>query len=138
MSEFEWSDSYSTGIKEIDEQHIYLFGLVNRVIRAANAEESKKQISQIIEELIDYTVYHFGFEESIMQKVGFSLFDEHKKKHDTLKNQVLLYAAEIKAGGLEIPDFVEFMKSWLKLHILREDMKYIPALSSKERTSNKK
>ncbi|HRP70454.1 MAG TPA: bacteriohemerythrin [Turneriella sp.] len=129
MPEMEWSNDYATGIDEIDKQHIFLFDLVNRLIREAAISATPASINEVIEELVRYTVYHFDFEEGIMKKVNYPHYTEHKKKHEGLKAQVQLYAAELRAGGLDMVDFVDFMKSWLKFHILREDMKYVAALA---------
>lgn len=129
MEQFEWNANYATGVTEIDTQHAYLFALVNRLIRYTAGTVDKSDLEHIIAELEDYAGKHFSYEESVMKQAGYEHLEEHMKKHETLRAQLSLYAAELKAGGLNIRDFVEFMKTWLRLHILREDMKYLPAVA---------
>lgn len=129
MELFEWNPNYGTGITEIDTQHAYLFALTNRLIRYTSAGGEIISASDIIDELQDYAERHFSYEESIMEQARYEHLAEHKVQHDRMRSRLQLYAAEIKSGGLAPGELTDFLKTWLKMHILREDMKYISAVA---------
>lgn len=128
MEIFEWSANYATGIREIDTQHAYLFALTNRLMHHSAGDAEKFSLTRILEELTDYADKHFSYEESIMAQAGYGELTEHKAQHDRMRSRLELYTAEVRNGALSADDLVEFLKTWLKLHIMREDMKYIPAV----------
>lgn len=59
-NEFTWSDSYSVGIPEIDEQHKALFDLMERLHKAIAARQGSAACIEILKELVDYTRIHFA------------------------------------------------------------------------------
>ncbi len=129
MEQFEWNSNYATGIREIDTQHTYLFALTNRLIRHTAGSTEMESLAHILAELNDYVEKHFSYEESIMEQAGYEHLAEHKQHHVRMRQRLDLYTAELQSGGLTVAELTEFLKSWLKLHILREDIKYIPAVS---------
>ena len=75
-----WSDSYIVGIDEIDQQHKYLFGLIDESIQCK--EEKKLQLCLI--RLYEYTKEHFKAEEHIMKIIGYSNYEQHQEQHSLL------------------------------------------------------
>ena len=130
MEQFEWNANYATGIREIDTQHAYLFALTNRLIRHSGATEKDiSVVAPILDELNEYAEKHFSYEESVMEQAGYEHLAEHKQQHERMRQRLELYASELKSGRLTVTELTDFLKSWLRLHILREDIKYIPAVS---------
>ncbi len=129
MEQFEWSTNYATGLRDIDEQHAYLFALTNRLIRYTAGSTEMESLAHILDELNDYVDKHFSYEESMLEKAGYEHLAEHKQHHNRMRQRLELYSAELQNGALTLGELTEFLKSWLKLHILREDIKYIPAVS---------
>ena len=60
-----WNDTLNTGISVIDSQHRRIVAYINALEEARSAKD-RAQVGQIIEQLVDYTQSHFGFEESLM------------------------------------------------------------------------
>ena len=61
-----WSEDLSVGLEEIDEQHKILINLINRLFNEAILKRADKAlISDILDELIQYTIVHFAVEESL-------------------------------------------------------------------------
>ena len=115
-----WNKSFSVGIEKIDKQHKFFFKIVNKLynIDDTNIEELKK----IIEELYDYTIYHFKSEEEYLQKVRYPHLKEHQNVHQNFVKKI----KELKEID-EIPDDIdlfEFASEWLIDHILNTDQKY--------------
>ncbi len=129
MEQFEWNANYATGIRELDTQHAYLFALTNRLIRHSGAgTEDATVVAGILAEINDYADKHFSYEESVLEQARYEHLAEHKEQHQRMRERLALYASELESGWLTVRELTDFLKSWLRLHILREDIKYIPAV----------
>ena len=78
MSELEWKESWSVGYNLLDEDHMVLIDIINRV---KATQENNKPIDWVLQDLSDYVDLHFSREEEMMHIVGYSGFDEHVKEH---------------------------------------------------------
>lgn len=131
---FEWKDSYSVGIDEIDKQHQRLFEIGRKLSRLASDfdSSSKDEVLGIIKELKDYTVYHFRYEELLMQKYNYSGFEDHKAEHDSFVEK--LYEDDLKSADQlsesMVLDMIDFIFIWITGHILQTDRKYMGHLGS--------
>lgn len=130
MEMLEWNANYATGIPEIDSQHSYLFELANRFIRSLSGLPDPVAQRQLLAELTLYTQRHFTFEEKCMEEAGYAHLAEHRKSHQRLRVQLTRFASDVESGRLDPRELAEFLRNWLKLHVLREDMRYIPALTT--------
>ncbi|WP_085317246.1 bacteriohemerythrin [Derxia lacustris] len=116
-----WSDEFSVGIPEVDEQHRGLFELVNRVYEAALHHASSAEVREIVDALEHYTVLHFADEERYMLHARYPDFPSHKTKHDDFVARVRIEKQRLQAGfPLEL-DIVNFLSDWLVSHIQRAD-----------------
>ena len=87
----QWKEEYEVGVAEIDEQHQKLIDIANRVyelMRNELALDKYDQIVEILQELKEYTVYHFHFEEGLMQKAKYKKRFSHKLLHQEFLAQV--------------------------------------------------
>ncbi len=64
MSFMTWNDSYSVGVKTIDQQHAGLFAMVNELHTAMMNGEAKNAVGPLLDKLVKYTLEHFAFEEA--------------------------------------------------------------------------
>jgi len=122
----EWKNDYSIGVDEIDEQHKKLFEIANRAYSLLKNElitDKYDQIADIFAELLDYTEYHFKFEENYMTSIGYKKFLSHKVIHDDfverVKNVDLKQADEDQDKYLM--DILDFVANWIGDHILVQD-----------------
>jgi methyl-accepting chemotaxis protein/hemerythrin len=128
----EWDSSFETGISEFDNQHKKLAELVNRIYSAVRENRAQNEVESILNELVEYTVYHFDNEENAFQKFNYPEYSEHKKIHEALKAQVGKFLNDLKSGKVSIGfNLLEFLKSWLLNHIKVEDKKYSKFLKGK-------
>ncbi|MCL4537578.1 MAG: bacteriohemerythrin [Nitrospirae bacterium] len=132
MALFTWSDKYSVNINEIDNQHKKLIGIINELHDAMSKGKSNDILSNVLQDLIDYTRVHFANEERIMNMHGYHDYTAHKAAHEDLLRQVTKFDKEFREGkfGLSI-QMMNFLKDWLSKHILETDKKYSPFLNSK-------
>ena len=123
LESIEWSDQYKTGIRVIDSQHAFLFTLTDRLIRQVN-EKQDISLGSTLDQVLDYADQHFSYEEKVLRQAHYHELPEHHKMHIKIKEQLGTYVNEMKQGKLTAEKLVEFLKNWLKMHILAEDMKY--------------
>lgn len=76
-----WEHKLDTGIDVIDAQHRRIVDYINDLEVAKNKGDTKL-VHEVIEQLIDYTQSHFGFEEAMMEEAGYTFLKPHKKVHE--------------------------------------------------------
>lgn len=120
-----WSKKLSVGIEEFDEQHKQLIDILNQLHTAIVHKHGIKATCTLIDKLYEETRIHFSVEESLLRIFNYSGYDRHKEHHDKLLKQVLELRQKILTEDLAINfDLLHFLKKWLIIHILEEDMKY--------------
>jgi hemerythrin-like metal-binding protein len=127
-----WDGSLQLGIGEIDGQHKKLVAMINDLHRAMKQRQTMAIMGSILEQLVSYTVYHFGSEEKLFQKHGYPEYDQHKKAHENLVGKVNELKAKIDRGDATISmELMDFLTDWLTTHIKGTDKKYVPFLQGK-------
>lgn len=129
-----WKNEYNLGLPEIDEQHkkwVELMGLLFDTLKQQDAAWRKILVSQVIDELFEYSVFHLNFEEEMLKNSSFPLYQEHCDEHDLLRNLAKGY--RIKAESDEdvmASQLLVDMQNWLVDHICIHDKKYADFLNS--------
>ena len=130
MALITWDDSYSVQVKDIDEQHLQLIYLINKMHDAMSTGQGKLILAEILEELVDYTKTHFSYEEQIMLKCQYPDFNAHKDAHEALTKKVMDFQKRYQAGQVALSvEMMNFLKDWLTNHIVETDKRYIPYLT---------
>ncbi|MBF0340187.1 MAG: bacteriohemerythrin [Magnetococcales bacterium] len=123
---FPWTSNLDTGMKDIDDDHKKLVAMVNQIHKLLKESAGKDAISKIITELADYTHFHFGREEKLLEKHHYPEIVPHKEKHVKLLNEVSDLVKKFDSGDFAAPmDLLTLAKTWLVQHILRTDMRYV-------------
>lgn len=131
MALFSWSNEYSVNIKEIDEQHKVLINLINELHDKMKIGKAKEILGGILDELVDYTIYHFKHEENLFTSHGYPDSDLHKTVHKGLVKQVKDLKNDFESGKTILSmDIMNFLKGWLGNHIQGTDKKYSSYLNS--------
>ena len=126
-----WDDNFIIGIKEIDDQHKILVGMINNLHDAMRDGKGKLILGEIIEGLSKYTKTHFLNEETLFDKYNYPETDAHRKEHNNFINQIAEFQQGFAEGKLSLSiQVMNFLKDWLKSHILDTDKKYAPFLLS--------
>lgn len=135
MSLIKWREEFCINITAIDIQHKTLVDIINRYHTSLSLKKDKEVMGGILEELIDYTHYHFRDEEKIMRDMEYSGFDDHRRKHNDLEAGALEYYRKFKDDEIIDPnEFMNFLKDWLVNHMLTEDRKVGDAWRKKTNT----
>jgi hemerythrin len=116
-----WDETLEIGITEIDTQHKHLFSLLGstQAILDLGEEQTSQGIKELFRELMDYAVYHFDSEESLMRNNNFQGLPEHLIAHENFKNRIKeLIAKWIKDGNvIASKDITFFIKTWFINHV---------------------
>jgi len=125
----QWKDSYRLGIEEIDKQHQKLFEIANRaydLLKNDMLVDKYDRIVSIIEELREYTIYHFGYEEKYMVSINYKKLLSHKVVHDDFIakiNEIDLDKVD-ESQDQYLAEILDFVVQWIEQHILGTDKLY--------------
>jgi hemerythrin len=128
-----WTEKLSVGVGVLDEDHKKLVGMLNGLYDAMQAGHGKDSLGRILNELVQYTKFHFAREEKLFAQTGYAGAVPHKQEHDALTHQVLDVQQKYAAGATATLslDVMQFLKNWLISHIQGSDQKYRPHLNAK-------
>lgn len=124
MKKLVWNTDFSVGIQSIDEEHQKLFDIINHIHNALIFDKLKfAELQHHFQQLIDYTIYHFGHEEEEMKKLSYPKLEDHKKEHNMLVEEVYDYVKklEIHSPNVSAHDILDFLEHWVTDHILQWD-----------------
>jgi len=126
MPLFTWSDKYSIGNFEIDNQHKKLFDILNRLFDICVGTNEVDTVEAVMEDLGAYADYHFKFEEQHMRDVGYKDLDKHIVEHNFFTKEIM-FAKRRQMHNKSEPDnkLIEFLSNWLIQHVTEEDRKYV-------------
>jgi len=122
-----WSNSYSMGVKLVDDQHKGLLNFVNDLFNHATGDEyeEREYFKSVIQQAVKYIKEHFMTEEKLMTATKFPGYMEHKKIHDEFTMTVLKSVKDFEAGKrLVLEKFAYFLKDWVLTHVAVMDVKY--------------
>ncbi|MCL2876479.1 MAG: bacteriohemerythrin [Betaproteobacteria bacterium] len=121
----QWSEPFSVGIPEIDEQHKTLFDLIDKIHTAILHHKGSAACAEVLDELVDYTRIHFGLEQCLMHIAKYPEYEAHCFLHRKLVSEVEALQHKIHSGKAAISfELLHFLRTWLTTHILGEDKKY--------------
>ncbi|MCM8625227.1 bacteriohemerythrin [Accumulibacter sp.] len=127
----EWSSALSVGHSEIDRQHQVLIEIANRLNHAMRSGAGRAACGSILEELVNYTVSHFGFEEKLMDKHGYTDREAHLAAHRKLIDEVSRFRRQYESGGAISVELMGFIRDWLVNHILKVDRALVRDLAAR-------
>lgn len=124
MAFIDWSEALSVSVEEVDADHKRLVGMVNGIHDELEKKADKDALSDLLEELLSYTSWHFRHEERLMQEASFEGLFDHKKEHEDLVRQATgLYEAFLDGDDGVPGRLMPFLKEWLTNHIIGTDKK---------------
>ncbi len=127
MALMTWNDSFSVGIKTIDDQHIVLVETLNDLHAAMMKGQAKTLTGPMLTRLVAYTRDHFKAEEAMMMTTKYPAFSQHQAKHRDLTKQVEEFVDRFESGEITLNiQLMNFLRDWLTTHILKEDQAYSP------------
>jgi hemerythrin len=138
-----FDDSLRTGLAVIDDQHIWLFELADRVCRKTGecelVDEQPRDsagdscgprvddaVTEAVYGLVDYATEHFADEEGIMREAGYPLVGVHASLHSELGRQLAGFVVQyVNGDGVPAEQIALFFVAWLTTHIMHHDMEFV-------------
>ncbi|GLZ87718.1 bacteriohemerythrin [Metapseudomonas resinovorans] len=129
MVYLEWESDLDTGIEVIDGQHKRIVEMING-LHAAQLRMDKAAVARVIEEVVDYTLSHFAFEETLLEDAGYQFSRAHKKVHELFIRRVNVFRTRHQAGDDVADELKDLLGRWLFNHIRNDDANYVEAVKA--------
>lgn len=125
-----WSPAMSVGNLHLDEQHMILIDTINQ-LASAQVQNDRAVIAMIIDELVNYTIFHFDYEERLIESAGAPDFERHRRVHRGFVKWVEDLREEFTYHRRRRLDerILGFLRDWLSEHILGDDRAYRPYIA---------
>ena len=134
MEYLHWVPELDTGIAEIDTQHRRIVDYINK-LRDLRESHDRQGLSDVIAEMVDYTMSHFAFEEALIENAGYMFSGPHKKVHELFTRKVAEMETRFEAGEDVAVELHSMLSRWLFNHIRNEDHGYIDSVKAYQRMS---
>ena len=125
MAKLVWSKDLNTGIDVIDRQHQRIVEYINELDEARSSGHKMEDIGKVIDEMVDYTLSHFAFEESMQEEAHYPYFKAHKRVHQLFTSKVAQLQERYSLGEDVSEELHKMLFNWLYNHIKRDDADYV-------------
>jgi hemerythrin len=125
MARLVWSKDLDTGIDIIDRQHKRIVDYINELDDARGSGRKRDEVGHVIDEMVDYTLSHFAFEESMQEEAHYPFLKAHKKVHELFVSKVANLQERFSLGEDVSEELHKMLFTWLYNHIKRDDADYV-------------
>lgn len=120
-----WDDNlFSVGIPEVDRQHKRLFGIINKLHSCVINDTGKGSVSRIFEQLADYIVFQFRYEEKLMKTNNWFDIKRHSTLHQDFVNKIFKFQSRLNESGESSAiskDVLGYLQYLLLNHVMTVD-----------------
>lgn len=118
-----WTNDLNTGIPEIDAENQKIVTYINTLSDAKEAGDTST-VSTVIDNLLDYVVNHFLFEEHMMEQANYQFRASHEAFHELFAKKLADLRGRCHQGEDVSDALVAMLSNWVNVHIRQEDQKY--------------
>ena len=127
---FTWTDDMSVSVREIDDQHRRLVQMMNSLHRAMVESRGPQEQAVAIRGMVDYAASHFKVEEDYMRKFRYGKTASHVREHEVFTAKARdLSERSGRSGFILTLEVLDFLKTWLRRHIMGVDRQYMDCFS---------
>lgn len=127
MAFITWNDTYSVGVREIDEQHQKIVSIINRLFDVFEIKQTEdEEMAKVFEELMDYADNHFATEEKYFERFGYDKSAPHIDMHNQYRNKIKDLKTEFETSKSKDVFFevMNYLQDWWVWHINHTDKEY--------------
>jgi hemerythrin-like metal-binding protein len=125
MAFFEWKEEYSVGIVEIDNQHKKILDLINELFESIKDSRGDMIIKEVLDDLIQYSNYHFNLEVKLFNVFNYVRSSEHMKEHNHFIEKINTLMIGAKLNKECVPfETLDYLRDWFANHMLKVDIDY--------------
>jgi hemerythrin len=136
MAKLVWSKDLNTGIDVIDKQHQRIVEYINELDEARTSSHKREDVGKVIDEMVDYTLSHFAFEESMQEEAHYPFLKAHKKVHELFVSKVANLQERFGLGEDVSEELHKMLFTWLYNHIKRDDADYVESVKANIQQGN--
>ena len=126
---FEFTEDCKIGMEELDNEHRYLFELINDAYELSmeyGLSDYYQDVKEILAKLDDYAERHFEHEEAYMIRLCDPELPVQRSQHAYFRDKILSLDLhnidDVEEQQRVIMDLVTFLAKWLYRHILSSDI----------------
>lgn len=129
-AELAWNPEWACGNALIDEGHVQLLALANRVMAMIQRDEDQTQVPVVFDQLLTHVEKHFDEEEEVLRAIGYPSATFHERYHKHLLQKGTQMRQRLAEGQFVKADMIMFLVDEIIVgHLITEDAKFFPWLS---------
>ena len=116
----------------MDDQHGILMDALNELRLAVVRGAGRERVSELLDQLIEFTRMHFASEEQLMEQSSFPGLAEHRAEHQSMLAQMICSAHRLQYGeGVPLRSLLGSLRDGYTRHIEGLDRQYGPWLNER-------
>ncbi len=120
-----WDNSLLVNITLLDNQHKKFFAVFDELETLNSKGGNIDQVLPMIDELRKYAIYHFNTEEELMLQANSPNREFHISQHNLFRKKFVNFDLAYNYKNRElINEIINFLRTWLILHICGVDINY--------------
>jgi hemerythrin-like metal-binding protein len=117
----------------MDDQHGVLMDAMNELRLGLVRGCGRERVSELLDELIEFSRMHFSSEEQLMERSGFPGLGQHAAEHQSMLTQMLEVARRIQRGErIQLRPLLCRLREGFHEHIESQDQQYGPWLNERD------
>jgi hemerythrin len=132
MAFMTWTKEISVGVASLDDDHKKLIDIINALHAGIVAGHKKEILAAVLDQLVNYTKFHFAKEEELLFQTKYLAVSTHKMEHASFVSRITNLQERLKSAPVVMLDLelMSFLRNWLLTHIQGSDIKYGPRLNA--------
>ena len=115
----------SVGVSAMDDQHGIVMDTMNELRLALVRGAGREQVSEMLDQLLEFTRMHFWSEEQLMERTEFPGLAEHRAEHQQFLVKMQDSAHRVQhSEALQMRPLLCFLRDWFGEHLNGLDSEY--------------
>lgn len=112
---FNWDETLSIGVKNIDNQHRELFDRINLLFSSIKEGKCKDNVINTLNFFEEYVIKYFKEEEEIQKKNNYPKYNLQHRQHEEFKNELKELRKVFETTGISVLFVINMQQKISKL-----------------------